>query len=73
MSRRKRVGRKPSKIKKASLNTTIHPDVLNMFRDKCNSINKTMGEILELFMIEFVQDKVRLGIVEVNEDIEPKE
>lgn len=73
MPRKRKVGRKPSGIKKSSLNTTIRTDVLNLFRNKCNDIGMPMSLIIEMFMIGFIKGKFRLGIVDGDFDMELKE
>lgn len=64
--RKKKTGRKPGPKpgpKKAILNTTIREDVLDVFRDKCNNeIGLPMGTIIEMFMEEFNNDRLRVTI-----------
>lgn len=67
---RKKLGRKPSGIKKSSLNTTIRTDVLTEFRKKCKGIGITMGDAVEMFMDGFNKGKFKLGIVKGDIDMD---
>lgn len=45
----------PSKQKSGKLNTTINPEVLNAFRQKCKKTGVQMNTLIEAFMRQYVQ------------------
>ena len=54
--------KRKSSVKKQMLNTTIQEDVLNAYKRKCRDIGCPMNFILEKFMIQFVNDDLKLII-----------